>query len=69
MHDYKPRMHDEIEIKEGQVVIVWEKCDEWFRGEASGRYGYFPSHYVQKAEDKSPDGDFTDLYIFYMIIL
>ncbi|XP_060563729.1 cytoplasmic protein NCK2-like [Ruditapes philippinarum] len=51
LYDYEPRMGDEIKIKTGQLVTVWEKCGDWFRGEASGRYGLFPGNYVQKAED------------------
>jgi hypothetical protein len=60
LYSYKPRTHDEIEIKEGQVVTVLEKDDDWFRGEASGRYGYFPGNYVQKAEDNDSLGDCTN---------
>ncbi|XP_060590577.1 growth factor receptor-bound protein 2-like [Ruditapes philippinarum] len=44
-------MPDEVEIKAGEIVTVWEKCNEWFRGETGGRSGYFPGNYVQKAED------------------
>jgi hypothetical protein len=59
-------MHGEIEIKAGQLVTVLEKCDDWFRGEASGRYGYFPGNYVQKAGDKDPGDDLTDIDMFPM---
>ncbi|XP_060551241.1 uncharacterized protein LOC132712820 [Ruditapes philippinarum] len=51
LYNYEPTMPSEIEIKAGEIVTVWEKCDEWFRGEAGGRYGYLPRNYVQKAED------------------
>ncbi|XP_060592215.1 intersectin-1-like [Ruditapes philippinarum] len=51
LYDYEPSSDDDMEIKAGQVVTVWEKCGDWFCGEASGRYGYFPGNYVQKAED------------------
>ncbi|XP_060567862.1 SH3 domain-containing kinase-binding protein 1-like [Ruditapes philippinarum] len=56
LYDYKPRMDDEIEIKAGHVVTVWENCDDWFRGVASGRYGLFPQNYVQKVEDSGGAG-------------
>jgi hypothetical protein len=55
-------MDDEIKIKTGQLVTVWEKCGDWFRGEASGRYGLFPGDYVQKAEDTGGDLTYIDMF-------
>jgi hypothetical protein len=43
-------------------VTVWEKCGDWFRGEASGRYGLFPGNYVQKAEDTGGDLTYIDMF-------
>ncbi|XP_060565138.1 proline-serine-threonine phosphatase-interacting protein 1-like [Ruditapes philippinarum] len=59
--DYEPRAQDEIELKEGNVVAVLEKCNQdWFLAEASGRQGYIPGYYVKKAEDKNPSDDLTN---------
>ncbi|XP_060560324.1 uncharacterized protein LOC132720251 [Ruditapes philippinarum] len=61
MWDYEPRMQDEIELKERNVVTVLEKCNQdWFLAEVSGRRGYIPAYYVKKAEDKNPSGDLTN---------
>jgi hypothetical protein len=61
MWDYEPRTQDEIEIKEGNEVTVFEKCNQdWFLAEASGRRGYIPACYVKKAEDKNLSGDLTN---------
>lgn len=34
MYNYLPRNEDELELKEGDIVDVMEKCDDgWFVGE------------------------------------
>lgn len=36
MYNYMPRNEDELELKEGDVVDVMEKCDDgWFVGKRS----------------------------------
>ncbi|XP_060563730.1 spectrin alpha chain, non-erythrocytic 1-like [Ruditapes philippinarum] len=61
MWDYEPRTQDEIELKEGHVVTVLEKCStDWFLAEVCGRRGYIPGYYVKKVEDKNQSGDLTN---------
>lgn len=37
MYNYLPRNEDELELKEGDIVDVMEKCDDgWFVGKRRG---------------------------------
>ncbi|XP_071808913.1 uncharacterized protein [Asterias amurensis] len=48
---YAPQNEDEIELQEGDLVNVLEKCDDgWFVGmsERTGMFGTFPGNYVYK---------------------
>lgn len=37
MYNYLPRNEDELELKEGDIVDVMEKCDDgWFVGKIFG---------------------------------
>ena len=48
---YKPQNDDELELHEGEIIYVIERCDDgWFIGysENSGQFGTFPGNYVQK---------------------
>ena len=52
MYNYKPQNDDEVELAEGDVVYVMEKCDDgWFVGtsQRTGIFGTFPGNYVSKA--------------------
>ena len=47
---YAPRHVDELEIQEGDIVEVMEKCDDgWFVGTSlrNNEFGTFPGNYVQ----------------------
>ncbi|XP_056628774.1 vinexin isoform X2 [Triplophysa dalaica] len=49
VYNYKPQNRDELELKEGDIVQVIEKCDDgWFVGtsERSQTFGTFPGNYV-----------------------
>jgi len=49
MYNYKPQNEDEVELCEGDVVFVMEKCDDgWFVGtsQRTGIFGTFPGNYV-----------------------
>ncbi|XP_047448202.1 vinexin isoform X3 [Mugil cephalus] len=49
VYDYKPQNSDELELREGDVVQVMEKCDDgWFVGtsERTHAFGTFPGNYV-----------------------
>ncbi|XP_063969258.1 sorbin and SH3 domain-containing protein 2-like isoform X1 [Lytechinus pictus] len=51
VYSYKPGNDDELEIREGETVVVMEKCDDgWFVGysESTGQFGTFPGNYVEK---------------------
>jgi hypothetical protein len=45
-------MHsDELELSEGDIIEVMEKCDDgWFVGTSnrSGKFGTFPGNYVER---------------------
>ncbi|XP_068444950.1 sorbin and SH3 domain-containing protein 2 [Clinocottus analis] len=50
VYNYMPRNEDELELKEGDVVDVMEKCDDgWFVGTSrrSKLFGTFPGNYVK----------------------
>ncbi|KAM3623881.1 uncharacterized protein V6R79_016629 [Siganus canaliculatus] len=51
IYNYMPRNEDELELKEGDVVDVMEKCDDgWFVGTSrrSKLFGTFPGNYVKQ---------------------
>ena len=56
LYNYKPQNDDEVELAEGDVVYVMEKCDDgWFVGtsQRTGIFGTFPGNYVSKAWTKT----------------
>lgn len=51
LYNYKPQNSDELELHEGDVVYVLEKCDDgWYVGTSArtGCFGTFPGNYVKK---------------------
>ncbi|XP_061575103.1 sorbin and SH3 domain-containing protein 2 isoform X2 [Cololabis saira] len=51
LYNYAPRNEDELELREGDVVDVMEKCDDgWFVGTSrrSKLFGTFPGNYVKQ---------------------
>uniref|UniRef100_A0A8C1JF53 Sorbin and SH3 domain containing 2b n=1 Tax=Cyprinus carpio TaxID=7962 RepID=A0A8C1JF53_CYPCA len=51
LYNYMPRNEDELELKEGDVVDVMEKCDDgWFVGTSRRTkfFGTFPGNYVRR---------------------
>uniref|UniRef100_A0A3B1ITH8 Sorbin and SH3 domain containing 2 n=1 Tax=Astyanax mexicanus TaxID=7994 RepID=A0A3B1ITH8_ASTMX len=51
VYNYMPRNEDELELREGDVVDVMEKCDDgWFVGTSrrSKFFGTFPGNYVKR---------------------
>ncbi|XP_048032824.1 sorbin and SH3 domain-containing protein 1 isoform X7 [Megalobrama amblycephala] len=51
LYNYTPRNEDELELKEGDVVDVMEKCDDgWFVGTCRRTkfFGTFPGNYVKR---------------------
>ncbi|XP_071830139.1 uncharacterized protein [Apostichopus japonicus] len=52
MYNYVPQNDDELELRDGDMVVVLEKCDDgWFVGTSlrTGMFGTFPGNYVTKA--------------------
>ncbi|KAH8370785.1 hypothetical protein KR093_004965 [Drosophila rubida] len=52
LYKYRPQNSDELEIFEGDLVHVLEKCDDgWFVGtsQRTGCFGTFPGNYVERA--------------------
>ncbi|CAD5207977.1 unnamed protein product [Bursaphelenchus xylophilus] len=50
LYDYPAEHPDELELKEGDVVVVLNKktADEgWYEGEINGRKGVFPENYIK----------------------
>ena len=48
---YSPQNEDELQLNEGDIVKVVEKCDDgWFVGisERTGEFGTFPGNYVKQ---------------------
>ncbi|KAK1124066.1 hypothetical protein K0M31_007090 [Melipona bicolor] len=49
LYDYNPQDHDEIGLKEGDIVeILKEHEGGWWYGRLTGKTGLFPSNYVVK---------------------
>nr|XP_026690621.1 nostrin [Ciona intestinalis]XP_026690622.1 nostrin [Ciona intestinalis]XP_026690623.1 nostrin [Ciona intestinalis] len=47
IYDYAATRPDELSIKEGDVINVFEKGeDDWWRGEVNNQSGLFPANYV-----------------------
>ncbi|XP_034142147.1 uncharacterized protein LOC117592457 isoform X18 [Drosophila guanche] len=52
LYKYRPQNSDELELLEGDLVHVLEKCDDgWFVGtsQRTGCFGTFPGNYVERA--------------------
>ena len=51
MYNFRPQNEDELELREGDVVMVMEKCDDgWFVGTSrrTNLTGTFPGNYVER---------------------
>uniref|UniRef100_A0A8C8SFV8 Sorbin and SH3 domain containing 2 n=1 Tax=Pelusios castaneus TaxID=367368 RepID=A0A8C8SFV8_9SAUR len=51
VYNYTPRNEDELELREGDIIDVMEKCDDgWFVGTSRRTkfFGTFPGNYVKK---------------------
>ncbi|XP_074849000.1 sorbin and SH3 domain-containing protein 2 isoform X3 [Carettochelys insculpta] len=51
VYNYNPRNEDELELREGDIIDVMEKCDDgWFVGTSRRTkfFGTFPGNYVKK---------------------
>ena len=51
LYNYRPQNDDELELLEGDMVLVMEKCDDgWYVGSSqrTGFFGTFPGNYVER---------------------
>lgn len=51
LYKYRPQNDDELELFEGDIVYVLEKCDDgWYVGSSdrTGAFGTFPGNYVER---------------------
>ncbi|GAB6028154.1 hypothetical protein CHUAL_002364 [Chamberlinius hualienensis] len=51
IYNYKPQNDDELELHDGDLVYVMEKCDDgWYVGSSqrTGLFGTFPGNYVER---------------------
>ncbi|XP_070384578.1 vinexin-like isoform X6 [Dermacentor albipictus] len=51
LYSYRPQHEDELELREGDTVLVIEKCDDgWYLGSSlrTGLFGTFPGNYVER---------------------
>ena len=48
IYDYDATREDELSIRQGDVISVYEKGEDgWWKGEVHGRIGLFPANYVE----------------------
>jgi growth factor receptor-binding protein 2 len=48
LYDFEPANDDELEFTKGQKIkIIDDKSDDWWKGEANGKQGFFPQAYVE----------------------
>ena len=51
MYSYEPVNEDELQLEEGDEVIVLEKCDDgWYVGTSARTFGTFPGNYVERVQ-------------------
>ena len=49
IYPYTPRKEDELELRKGEMFLVFERCqDGWFKGTSmlTSKNGVFPGNYV-----------------------
>lgn len=49
IYPYTPRKEDELELRKGEMFLVFERCqDGWFKGTSmhTSKIGVFPGNYV-----------------------
>lgn len=50
LYEFKAQMDEDLSLKPGQLVNVIKKInDDWLYGESYGKFGQFPSNFVDKA--------------------
>eukprot|EP00939_MAST-03C_sp_MAST-3C-sp1_P000332 g332.t1 len=54
LYDYDAADSDELSFKEGDIIEVTLKADDWSEGILNGKEGSFPSNYVEFVEKAAP---------------
>ncbi|XP_045708304.1 intersectin-1 isoform X1 [Phyllostomus hastatus] len=69
MYDYTAQNDDELAFSKGQIINVLNREDpDWWKGEASGQVGLFPSNYVKLTTDTDPSQQWcSDLHLLDML--
>ncbi|XP_013359811.1 PREDICTED: intersectin-1 isoform X2 [Chinchilla lanigera] len=69
MYDYTAQNDDELAFNKGQIINVLNKEDpDWWKGEANGQVGLFPSNYVKLTTDMDPSQQWcSDLHLLDML--
>ncbi|ELK38261.1 Intersectin-1 [Myotis davidii] len=69
MYDYTAQNDDELAFSKGQLISVLSKEDpDWWKGEAGGHVGLFPSNYVKLTTDTDPSQQWcSDLHLLDML--
>lgn len=48
IYAYSPNMHDELQLRPGDILSVYRQQDDgWWLGECNGNVGIFPATYVE----------------------
>uniref|UniRef100_A0A8C3TUB8 Intersectin-1 n=1 Tax=Catharus ustulatus TaxID=91951 RepID=A0A8C3TUB8_CATUS len=69
MYDYSAQNDDELAFSKGQLITVLSRDDpDWWKGEANGHVGLFPSNYVKLTTDTDPSQQWcADLHLLDML--
>ncbi|NXP16980.1 ITSN1 protein, partial [Scytalopus superciliaris] len=69
MYDYTAQNDDELAFSKGQLINVLNREDpDWWKGEANGHVGLFPSNYVKLTTDTDPSQQWcADLHLLDML--
>lgn len=65
IYPYTPRKEDELELRKGEMFLVFERCqDGWYKGTSmhTSKIGVFPGNYVAPVTRYD-----TGLALFYVL--
>lgn len=66
-YNYKSQQSDEISLSKGSEIQVLEKSDDgWWKGNLSGKIGWFPSNYVVEQSQNPLDSNHNALKSFHI---
>eukprot|EP01095_Lingulamoeba_sp_RSL-Kostka_P006267 TRINITY_DN195_c0_g1_i1.p1 TRINITY_DN195_c0_g1~~TRINITY_DN195_c0_g1_i1.p1 ORF type:complete len:1110 (+),score=492.52 TRINITY_DN195_c0_g1_i1:3702-7031(+) len=47
LYPYEPHEPDELQLSEGDIIVIVEQQGDWWQGKLNGREGLFPANYVE----------------------